>query len=181
MSESEVLLTIAEVAVAFAGFASLVGMLGRRSALDDPRVLGVRMRAMLLTSLLVVAFTILPLVFDAYGLGEGTVWRASSLLLVVAALVYLRWLLLSFRSLGEVGITPSRFQMVVVVPTLLLSILILCVLLLLNALFASSGVYLTALSLLLFQSGFAFCLIVFSFLPRVETEETDVENGGDRA
>jgi hypothetical protein len=34
-------------------------------------------------------------------------------------------------------------------------------------------VYLTALALLLFQSGFAFTLIVFSFLPRI----TDDLNG----
>ena len=34
MSESDVLLTIAEVAVAFAGFASLVGVLGQRSSAD---------------------------------------------------------------------------------------------------------------------------------------------------
>ena len=37
MPESDVLLTIAEVAVAFAGFASLVGVLGQRSSADDPR------------------------------------------------------------------------------------------------------------------------------------------------
>ncbi len=33
---------------------------------------------------------------------------------------------------------------------------------------SSPGLYLTALALLLFQSGFTFCLIVFSFLPRVD-------------
>ncbi len=58
MSESDVLLTIAEVAVAFAGFASLVGVLGQRSSADDPRVIGLRMRGMLLSSLMVVAFSI---------------------------------------------------------------------------------------------------------------------------
>jgi hypothetical protein len=31
-----------------------------------------------------------------------------------------------------------------------------------------AAIYLTALALLLFQSGFAFSLVVFSFLPRVD-------------
>ena len=44
MAESEVLFIIAEVAVAFAGFASLVGVLGQKVSRDDPRVLGTRMR-----------------------------------------------------------------------------------------------------------------------------------------
>ncbi len=43
------------VAVAFAGFASLVSILGRRSSRDDPRINAVRMRSMILYSLLVVA------------------------------------------------------------------------------------------------------------------------------
>ena len=172
MSDSDVLLTIAEVAVAFAGFASLVGMLGQQSAVDDPRVLGVRMRAMLLSSLFVVMFSLLPLVLNAYGLSEGSVWIASSLILVVTAIIYLRWLARSLRSLALVGIKPSRFQLRVVVPTLFFSIVILSFLLMVNVFVASPGIYLTGLSLLLIQSGFAFCLIVFSFLPRVGADST---------
>ena len=79
MPESDVLLTIAEVAVAFAGFSSLVGILGQRSSLDDPRVLGVRMRAMLLSSLVVVAFSILPVALGRYAATSELVWRSSSL------------------------------------------------------------------------------------------------------
>jgi hypothetical protein len=176
VSNSEVLLTIAEVAVAFAGFASLVGMLGQQSAVDDPRVLGVRMRAMLLSSLFVVMFSLFPLVLNAYGLHEGSVWIASSLILVLTAILYLRWLVRSLRSLGVVGIRPSRFQIRVVVPILFFSVAIVCILLLVNVFVASPGIYLTGLSLLLIQSGFAFCLIVFSFLPRLEM---DAEGAGD--
>ena len=38
--------------------------------------------------------------------------------------------------------------------------------LIVNAFRGDPGIYLLALLLLLFQSAFAFCLIVFSFLPR---------------
>ena len=81
MSESDVLLTFAEVAVAFAGFASLVGVLGQRKSADDPRVIGLRMRGMLLSSLMVVAFSIFPILLTRYGASPDLTWRTSSLAL----------------------------------------------------------------------------------------------------
>ena len=60
MAESDLLFTIAEVAVAFVGFASLVAILGQRSSKDDPRMISARMRGMVLFSLLAVAFSLLP-------------------------------------------------------------------------------------------------------------------------
>lgn len=54
MPEVDILLTTAEVAVAFAGFASLVTILGRRSAHVDPRITELRFRGMLTNSLLVI-------------------------------------------------------------------------------------------------------------------------------
>ncbi len=130
MPESEVLLTIAEVAVAFAGFASLVGILGQGTSADDPRVIGVRMRGMLLSSLIVVAFSIFPILLARYGASLDVIWTASSL--------------------AVVGV---------------------------NVFLPTPAVYLTALALVLFQSGFAFCLIVFSFLPRVEASGGALTNG----
>ena len=52
MQQSELLFSIAEVAVAFAGFASIVGALGRRYSRDDPRLDSFRLRTMLSASLL---------------------------------------------------------------------------------------------------------------------------------
>ncbi len=45
-------------------------------------VLGVRMRAMLLSSLTVVAFSIFPIILDRYGASSDAVWTASSLVLL---------------------------------------------------------------------------------------------------
>ncbi len=168
MYDSDVLLEIAEVAVAFAGFASLVGILGQQDSVDPPLVLGYRMKGMLLTSLLVVGFAFVPIVLDEYGLGERTVWVVASLALLGVSVSYAGWLLGAFRELGTAGVRPSRFQRRVIVPTLLLSQAAVALLLLANLLVADGAVYLTALGLLLFQSGFLFCLIVFSFLPRHE-------------
>lgn len=174
MPESDILLTIAEVAVAFAGFASLVSILGRGTSADDPRVLSVRMRAMLLTSLLVVAFSLVPVILDSFGARPQASWIASSLLLLTATLAYYRWLQGAIHTLGRAGLTPSTFQRRIIIPTLLLTLAVVSLLLLADAVLAMPAIYLSALALLLFQSGFAFSLIVFSFLPRI-----DGENGPD--
>ncbi len=169
MSESDVLMTIAEVAVAFAGFASLVGVLGQRSSADDPRVIGLRMRGMLLSSLMVVAFSIFPILLTRYGASPDLTWKASSLALFAVTACYYVWFWTGLRELGRSDIPMTGFQLRVIVPTLFLTMIGLAALLLGNLLLSIPAVYLTALALLLFQSGFAFCLIVFSFLPRVES------------
>jgi hypothetical protein len=163
--ESEVLLTIAEVAVAFAGFASLVGILGHQESADHAMVLSFRMRGMLLTSLLSVAFALVPIILGEYGLGTRAVWAVSSVLLLGSTLLYVRWMLGVFREMGRAGVKTNPFQRRVVLPVLLLSLAVLVAILVVNVLLAKPGVFLTALAILLFQSGFAFSLIVFSFLP----------------
>jgi len=60
VQENDLLLTIAEVAVAFVGFSSLVSLLGRRTSRDDPRLDAIRMRGLIESSLLVVAFSLTP-------------------------------------------------------------------------------------------------------------------------
>ena len=166
MPESDVLLTIAEVAVAFAGFASLVGVLGQRSSADDPRVIGLRMRGMLLSSLMVVGFSIFPILLAAYGASPDRIWLASSVVLLGVTAGYYWWFVRALQSLA--GLPTTRFQSVVVMPTLVTVMFSLCGALFANVFFASPAVYLTALALLLFQSGFAFSLIVFSFLRGVD-------------
>jgi hypothetical protein len=168
VSESDVLLTFSEVSVAFAGFASLVGMLGRRSSADDPRVLGFRMRAMLLTSLIVVGFSIFPVVLMGYGASQTVIWTASSLVLLGVTGRYAMWFGRSLRALRGAGVITTRLQQRVIIPTLTINLGGLVTLLVLNVFLATPAVYLTALASLLFQAGFAFCLIVFSFLPRVD-------------
>ena len=179
MSDSDVLLTIAEVAVAFAGFSSLVSILGRRNSLDDPRVLGVRMRAMLLSSLVVVAFSILPVILGRYGTTPELVWRSSSVALLAASGIFFVWVLMSFRALGRAAMMRTRVQSFLIAPTVLLTLTSLIALLVANVILARSEIYLTALLLVLFQSGFTFCFIVFSFLPRVRVDGPSGEDDGD--
>ena len=70
---NETLLTIAEVSVGFAGFASLVTVLGKRcgaEALQD----SLRIRIMLVYSLSVAFLCFLPAILREYALPEATVW-----------------------------------------------------------------------------------------------------------
>jgi uncharacterized membrane protein len=158
-----------------------VSILGRGTSVDNPRVLSLRMRAMLLTSLLVIAFALFPLLLAGYGIPVHVVWIGTSAVLLVATLGYYSWLRDAIRTLGRAGLTPSPFQRRVIIPTLLLTLVAVASLLVLNAALAIPAVYLTALTLLLSQSAFAFCLIVFSFLPRIHADDAspgrDVEEG----
>jgi hypothetical protein len=172
--ETDTLLTVAEVAVAFAGFASLVSILGRGTSDADPRILSVRMRAMLISSLLVVGFSLVPVIMHGYGMPTHNSWVVSSVLLLVTNLVYYWWLQQAILTLGRAGLTPSAFQRAVIIPTLLLKLLAVSFLLLAHVFVAMPAIYLTARALLLLQSGFAFCLIVFSFLPRIEAHDNEL-------
>jgi len=81
----EHLSTISQLAVAFAGFASLATVLGRRtrpqSALD-----AARFRVLLLYSVPVAFLALLPGVLAHYGLSEPVNWRLASGTLVVVFL-----------------------------------------------------------------------------------------------
>ena len=68
MEHGEFLFTIAEVSVAFAGFASIVGILGRRSTSSPHRLNALRMRIMVLHGLVVVAFSLVPYLLHSYGI-----------------------------------------------------------------------------------------------------------------
>lgn len=87
MTGESALLTTAEVAVAFAGFASVVTVFRRREAGGwDPQD-AIRFQLMITTSLSVVLFALLPFPIRFFGASEPTVWSASSSLLAVYVLV----------------------------------------------------------------------------------------------
>ena len=77
MDESELLLTIAEISVAFAGFASLATIFVQRSGQDDVRVDSGRLLNMLTTSLTVTGLALVPFVPILLGLSSRWVWGMS--------------------------------------------------------------------------------------------------------
>jgi len=86
MQHAEILSTLAEVSIVFAGFTGVVGILGFRR--DNPALQGqlYQIAAMIGFSLIAALFSIVPLIVSAMGLSDTAAWRFSSLGLLVALL-----------------------------------------------------------------------------------------------
>ena len=78
---SDILLTVAEIAVAFAGFASIVAIFQARWTQDDAPFDLFRFWVMLAFSLAALLFALIPFPLHFLGVAPSEVWRASSLLL----------------------------------------------------------------------------------------------------
>ena len=78
MDESDILLTIAEVGVALAGFASLAAVLGRRDKHTDPLVNAIRLRGLLDAGLSAMLLAFIGVLFLKIGGPSNWVWRAAS-------------------------------------------------------------------------------------------------------
>ena len=79
MTDSDFLLTVAEVAVAFAGFAGLVTILARRVGRATQSGAEVHLLySMLLISMLTVAAALVPHLPFRFGASEPQAWRLSS-------------------------------------------------------------------------------------------------------
>jgi hypothetical protein len=85
----EVLLTTAEVGVAFAGFASVVTVFQRREDGAWTEADVVRFRLMIATSLSVVLLALLPFAIAFFGAGEEAVWAVCSALLAAHLVLFL--------------------------------------------------------------------------------------------
>ena len=77
------LLTVAELAVALAGFASLVSVIGRRQNDTSREVESMRLQMMLEVAFRNAAFAVLPLPFLQLAPSDPIVWRISSGLYIV--------------------------------------------------------------------------------------------------
>jgi hypothetical protein len=167
MSEADLLLTTAEIAVAFAGFAGLISVIGRGSA-SDPRRAAFLLRFALEVALFVVAFSLIPLLPLNYGLATESSWRLSSLLFVVASQMASVAMSLRYRR-AEIAISVPITATVVVLSVGA------DLLLLANALgtFGSAAfpVYLTGLFANLALAGFYFLLVVGSVFPSTDDHE----------
>ena len=88
MQGSDVLLTIAEVAVAFAGFASIAVLFQHRDPRQWPPEVVVRLRTMIESSLATLFTALLPFALFHLGLADQALWAASSLLLALILVGY---------------------------------------------------------------------------------------------
>jgi len=93
MHHSESLFAFAQVAVAFAGFASLIAFLGKRTTGPYRQLERNRLIGMVRVALVAIAFALLPVVVGAQGLSEESAWRVSAFLFAAAhsAITIIAW------------------------------------------------------------------------------------------
>ena len=124
-SWSETLLTIAEIAVAFAGFTGLIGLFisRNRGVVAEGEVL--RFRTMLDYSLITLLAALFPLLPAALQLSDAAIWRISSIAMLLGLAGY--WLIIGGslyrRSVGNRD-EASRFIGVFVGGDVILAVLL---------------------------------------------------------
>ena len=83
LNQTATLMTLAEVAATFAGFAALVTLFARRRLEGGATHDLMRLRLVIGTSVVVVMGALIPLAIAGFGVQEATVWRTSALILLV--------------------------------------------------------------------------------------------------
>lgn len=89
MEGSDVLLAICEVAIAFAGFTSIVGVLGQRGGGHWDAEDSFRLWLMIESSLATLFFSLLPFTLHHFSLDGTTVWGVSSGAMAIFLVVHL--------------------------------------------------------------------------------------------
>jgi hypothetical protein len=157
--------TVAEVAVAFAGFAGLVTVLTQRLAKTEREFDIVRFRDMLLLSLIAAAFSLLPTLPSAFGASDEATWRLSAVLFLIAWAGFgLQGLIAGLR-LSRSGTRPfSRplfwSNLVIHVPAMIALLLVAIDAPLVAS--VRSAVYLAALFAMLYLAGAYFVALFIS-------------------
>ena len=103
MIESDILLTVAELAVAFGGFATLAGVLGRPRSADAAYMNATRLRGMLESALLALAFALIPFVPLLFGFSQDASWRLAAAVFLVANCFRLISLFRRFATIRDAG------------------------------------------------------------------------------
>ena len=171
MEHSDILLTLAEVGIAFAGFTGLAAVFGSARAGVDPSVHYARFRSMIESALLLVIFSMAPLMVATSQLHSDAVWRLSGLLFASA---WLFQTLVVLARLRRLALGVAAFN------RLLSAVLVGGALVAQGALFASAAgifpastgsIYVVGLAWLLVHSAIVFLRVLLVFVP----------DGGDRA
>ena len=161
LENTDTLLSMAEIAAAFAGFAALVSVLSRRGSRPSEIHDLLRLRLVISSAVAGVAAALIPVGLAGYGIEEGLIWRLAA----VMFLVFDNWIIISFtRAYRPVqGTFPpdSLAVSLVSVVEVLEQVSLLIVVLGLSAINAPA-LYVTALIANICQAGFIFVRFVGS-------------------
>ena len=153
--------TLAEVAVGFAGFASIAVLFRRRDRGEWSSYDALRYRAMLFNSLFACAFALLPTLVMPLQLQSSILWASCSGLL----LVYVVWRSVSvFPSARRGGAPLNRVIPILAIVTILLQVANIVGI----PLNRGPALYLLGVGALIFMAGYNFFHLVSVAAPRTD-------------
>ncbi len=172
LDESDALLTIAEVAATFAGFAALVTLFGRRrvaaSALHDL----LRLRLVIGASVITVVAALIPVAVAGYGLSADIVWRGVAAVFLVLRFFVIGSFLTSYRSVrGTFAADRLAVSVAFVLELFILAGLIAVILNLVVE--RHFGLYVSALIGTIAQAAFVFLRLVESTFGNIVMQVDD--------
>jgi hypothetical protein len=162
LENTDTLLSIGEIAVAFAGFAALVSVIRRRS--DQPAEAIhdlLRLRLVISSSVVGVAAALVPVGLAGYGLEAETVWRLSSLIFLILGYGIIFSFVDAYRPVRG-DFPPDRVAVTIVTSIEVLEQASLIVVLLGLPIGNPAALYVTALIGNICQAGFIFVRFVGS-------------------
>ena len=74
MIEKDVLLTIAELAVALAGFSAIIGVLSTRKSSSGLQINSLRLQVMLETCFMVAVAALIPVLLERFSIASPVLW-----------------------------------------------------------------------------------------------------------
>ena len=88
MIDTSILYTLAEIAVALAGFSAIIGVLSSRRDSADLKVNALRLQVMLETCFMVAAAAIAPIIVDQFLPDSPYLWQISAFLFLCVAIPF---------------------------------------------------------------------------------------------
>ena len=170
MGHEDLLLAIAQIAVAFAGFAGLVSMLSSVRSEKHSGIQSLLFRTMILMALTVLTFSLVPFVPNSFGLPPLISWRIASALFLIGGATGLYVGVRYVVALADIlkNIKGFKLKMVVIDGGTIFALLLLG----LNTVGVlpelAAGFYITSLFLFLMGSGITFVALLFSYVYPVE-------------
>lgn len=101
LNEFDLLLVIAQLSVAFAGFASLASALSSRNHGDETRVDAGRLINMLIVSLCTTMLALVPFIPVLFGFSEALVWRTSAATAVATLVLFAPGVVMRIRRMKQ--------------------------------------------------------------------------------
>jgi hypothetical protein len=160
VDHGDILLTLAEVSVAFAGFSGVVAVFGRRDPGTWSFADRLRFSTLVHSSLSSLLLCIVPFGLLAFNVAEASVWRSLSALFVLYAILAS---FLSIRRLLAISSSERAEFTVIVIPVIFAILATIVALNIYNvAVGATFGPFLVALIFLLVLSSYFFARMLVS-------------------